>query len=303
MTGLSHGAGESPSMRVAVDARDRVGAQRAERTVVDEFDRLAGEFRRADPASLMSRWTRDPSVVTSSEFNELLAVALRWQELSNGVFNVSTHRLRQVWDHAALEGCRPSIGELHELATDIARAPYRFDGHRLRQVTQCGGIDLRAIISGYVLDSAVDAAWRLCDLEGLTVWTNHHIRHRGSTPTHVPLERLSARLQRHVGTLQLTGGAVVVRAGGRSRNLFDPRTGHRALGTQTVIVVAPSATTADAVATVLTILPINEGNEFFEALNAPGSAAGGVANTAMTVGPVRCWWFDQSGRDLGNAGT
>lgn len=303
MTGLSHGASESPVVRVAVDARDRVGAQRAERTVVDEFDRLAGEFRRADPASLMSRWTRDPSVATSSEFNELLAVALRWQELSNGVFNVSTHRLRQVWDHAALEKCRPSIGELHELATDIARAPYRFDGHRLRQVTPCGGIDLRAIISGYVLDSAVDAAWRLCDLGALTVWTNHHIRHRGSTPTHVPLERLSARLQRHVGTLTLTDGAVVVRAGGRSRNLFDPRTGHRALGTQTVIVVAPSATTAVAVATVLTILPVNEGYEFVEALNAPGSAVGGAANTAMTVGPVRCWWFDESGRDLGNAGT
>jgi hypothetical protein len=54
---------------------------------------------------------------------------------------------------------------------------------------------------------------------------------------------------------------------------------------------------------VLTILPINEGDEFVEALNAPGSAVGGAANTAMTVGPVRCWWFDESGRDLGNAGT
>jgi thiamine biosynthesis lipoprotein ApbE len=70
-----------------------------------------------------------------------------------------------------------------------------------------------------------------------------------------------------------------------------------------VIVVAPSATTADAVATVLTILPINEGYEFVGALNAPGSAVGGAANTAMTVGPVRCWWFDESGRDLGSAGT
>lgn len=156
-------------------------------------------------------------------------------------------------------------------------------------MTPCGGIDLRAIISGYVLDSAVDAAWRLCDLDALTVWTNHHVRHRGSAPTHVPLERLSAWLQGHAGALTLTDGAVFVRAGGRSRNLFDPRTGLRVVETPTVIVVAPSATSAVAVAVVLTILPITEGYEFVEALNAPGSAVGGASNTAMTVGPIRCW--------------
>ena len=81
------------------------------------------------------------------------------------------------------------------------------------------------------------------------------------------------------------------------------RTAHRVVGTQTVIVVAPSATTADAVATVLTILPINEGYEFVDALNAPGSAVGGAASTAMGVGPVRCWWFDEWGGDRGHEGT
>ncbi len=52
MADVPHGLSGSSVVHVAVDARDRVGAQRAERIVVDEFDRLAGEFRRADPAAL-----------------------------------------------------------------------------------------------------------------------------------------------------------------------------------------------------------------------------------------------------------
>jgi len=289
-------------VRVAVEARNPADAQRAERIIAGEFDRLVAEFNRDDPASLMRRWIADPSVATSSEFDELLAVALRWQQLSDGVFNVSTHQLQQVWARAALDGCRPSAGQLRDITTEIARAPYRFDGHRPRQVAHCGGIDLGAIIPGFILDCAFDAAWRLCDLDALTVWTKHRARHRGSVPMSEPLAHPNERLRRRLATLEVADGAVVVRDSSRTRDVFDPRSGIPVLGPPTAAIVSPCATTGDALATVLALQTVGEGEEFVETLNARSARSGSAASNAeATIGPIRCWWFDESGRDLGAA--
>ena len=290
-----------PNAELVVDAMDRVGAQRAERIVIEEIDRLDRMFRADDASSLMCRWIRHAPVATANEFDELLSIALRWQDLSGGVFNVSTGRLARVWEHAAADGCRPSAGELREIAVDIARAPYQFDGHLLRQVRSCGDLDLRAIVPGFIADLAVDAAWRLCDLRALTLRADTIVVHRGVASARVPLGAASEYLANR--ELPFGDAAVVTRTGSRTRNVFDPRSGQRVVDAPSVTVVASSASVAEAVATVVTVLTLTEGREFVGVLNASRSADD-LVGSATCVAPVsvRCWWFDESGRDLGYAG-
>lgn len=199
----------SADVRVAVGTDDRATAHRAERIVHDEVGRLDQMFSIDDDTCMLNRWIEDPSIVTSNEFDELLSTALQWQRQSRGVFNVSTRRLRNLWEQAAAEGCRPSLGELHELAIDLADAPYRFDGHLLRQVRDCRGLDLNAIATGFIIDQASEAAWRLCDLSSLTVCAYGKIVHRGPFYIEVRIGGLANRCGT-APTLKLRDAAVAM---------------------------------------------------------------------------------------------
>lgn len=241
---------------VAVEPHEGSNAQAAEEIVHAEIGRLEQVFGIDDDTSMLNRWIVDPSTRTSNEFDELLSTALRWQRSSRGVFNVSTRRLRDLWEQAAADGCQPSPGEMHELAIDIADAPYRFEGHLLRRLRDCRGLDLSAIVTAFVVDAAVEAAsWR-CDLSGLTVSADDKIVHPGSPGIDIGIEALTDRFG-DFPTLTLRDAAVAVRlgdrrgVGGRATNVFDPLTGHRVSDGVSVAVVAPDATTADAVATML----------------------------------------------------
>ncbi len=294
-------------VEVRASAAQRSDAERAERIVGDEMARLEGVFSVFDEASMLRRWTVDGTVQTSNEFDELLEMALRWQRCSRGAFNVSTRRLRHLWAAAAIDDCRPSAGELQYAAADIVSAPYRFDGHVLQQVGDCSGLDLNAIAKGYIVDLAVEAAWRVCSLDSLTVSAGGDIAHRGSRPVSVGIEDPASPLDNAAPLLTIDLHNAAVATSGSARrgvtvgterlsHVLDPRTGEPAAGSTSVTVVAPDAATADVVATIVNVMQPEEGLAFVGALNSDRTRGHPAESfDDLHAGPISCWIVDQAG--------
>ncbi len=297
-------------IEIRITAKERSNAERAERVVCEEITRLEQLFSVYDDTSMLNRWINDPSPTTCHEFDELLSVALRWQRCSRGAFNVRTRRLWSLWAGAAADGCRPSRGELHELVADMHQAPYRFDGHVLHQTGDCSGVDLNAIAKGFIVDLASEAAWRLCDLDSLTVGAGGDVAHRGPTPIQVGIENPSTLLDDAPSLLTVEVHNSAVATSGSARRgvaigkewisrIIDPRTGQPADGSASVTVVAPNATTADVVATILSVMQPEEGLAFVDTLNSSRTRGHPAESFAdVPSGPIRCWIVDRDGAVL-----
>jgi len=292
--------GDDVAARVDAAADNLADARRAETIVNDEIVRLGAIFDRENDASLLNRWIAGDTATTTGEFDELLWTALEWQHCSHGVFNVSMRRLQRLWHRAALDGCQPSVGELQEIANDIATAPYRFDGHLLRQTKSCRDLDLAAIVDGFIVDLATETAWRTCDLCSLIVSARGKVVHRGDGDIDVAIgEPCDLAATTPMATLSNTAFATW-RPGGQNRRQigrsFDPRTGQRLDTRFSVTVVAANATTADAVAPIVSVMTPHQGLAFVEALNAPSPVVHPAESfTGVVSGPIECWIVDAVG--------
>lgn len=286
---------------IRITAHDRSEAIRAEQVVCDEIARLEHVFSIYDDTSMLNRWIRDSSTPTSNEFDELLSIALCWQRCSRGAFNVCTRRLWDLWAQAAVDGCRPSAGELHELAEDLHEAPYRFDGHLLCQVGNCSGLDFNAIAKGFIVDLAADAAWRLCALDSLNVSAGGDVVHRGPAPIRIGIENPSTVLDGSPPLVDIDVQNCAIATSGSARrgvvvggewisHVLDPRTGQPAGGSASVTVRASDATTADVIATILCTMEPDEGLEFIAMLNTAGRRGHPAESfDDVVTGPVACW--------------
>ena len=94
-------------------------------------------------------------------------------------------------------------------------------------------------------------------------------------------------------TIELCNGAVATSGSARRgvwvadqwhSHVLDPRTGHPACDSASVTVVAPNASTADVVATIVSVMEPAEGLQYVDLLN------------VMRMGPIECWIVDQNGR-------
>lgn len=286
----------SDQVRVTVGADDESKASLADEIVREEIDRLGQVFTAADGTSMLDRWIDDPSVATSAEFDRLLTTAVAWQHLSRGAFNVSMRRLHDLWNRAAADDCRPSTGELHELAVEIAEAPYGVVDSALRQLRDCRGLDLSSIVDGFIIDVATDVAIHRCHLGGLTVCVDDKVVHRGPLAVDVSIAAL-VELSGRSPTFTVRDAAVtVLDASQRSSRVLDPLTGHSVDDAVSVVVVAPDATTADVVGAVVRAMPPERARAFVDSLNSPRRTRHPSEFALRTSsGPIRCWILDVEG--------
>lgn len=303
--------GTPGDIHIDTGTRTRSRVRRAEAIVHAEVNRVEQVFSIDDHTSILNRWIDDVSMTTSGEFEELLATALMWQRVSRGVFNVSTRRLRNLWEQAAADGCQPSPGELHELAIDITEPPYRFDGHVLRQLRNCREVDLSAVAEGFAIDVASEAALRRCDLTHLTISAFDKVVHRGDVDISVSIDAF-AECDGASPTVTFRNAAVALRMSkGRGQlmhgervatDVFDPRTARQVKGGVSVAVVAPDATTADAVATIVSIMAPGHGNIFVDSLNSAGRSRHPSERSTDANSGIQCWTLDNH-RVLRSTGT
>ena len=219
------------------------------------------------------------------ELVELLSRCAAFSERTGGAFDVTVQPLfRRYAEHFARPGADPAGPAVEDVLALVGWRGVEAGPERVAFARPGMAITLNGIAQGYVTD-------RVAEL----------LRARGMTDVLVDLGELRA-LGRHpdgrpwrtglagrTETLELGGGlpALAVSSGAgspfeptaRLNHLLDPATGRCADPQRLVAVLAPDATTADALATALAVLPVRRARALAAALPEirelllPGSAA------------------------------
>ena len=264
-SGIALGA----AAEIVLHGPDAARARRLIARCVAEIDRLEDVFSLYRPASALSRLNRDGHLAAPPlELVALLAEARRFSERTEGAFDATVQPLWRAYAaHFARPGADPrgpaeaALAEARALvdwrAVEIEPAVVRFARPGM-------AVTLNGIAQGYITDSVAtllqDAGMAdvLLDIGEVRALG----RHPEGRPWRVGLRRAAAP-ETLARTVSLADRAVATSAGiaspfdasGRHHHLFDPATGRPAPGAGQVSVIAPRATTADALSTALAVSP------------------------------------------------
>ncbi|GAA4334998.1 FAD:protein FMN transferase [Pigmentiphaga soli] len=282
-----HGASMGTSWSVRLAGDGRIAIADIEALVRRELDAVIAQMSTWEPGSDISRFNAAPAGswhALPAAFATVVDCALTVAAQSGGAFDPAVGPLVDLWGFGphGRPGTIPPEAELQRLRAQAGWRRLEFDraGRRLRQP---GGVrlDLSGIAKGYAVD-AVAAALARAGIGNCLVEVGGELRGSGvkpdGTPWWVELEQPShgagengaPALPRTL--LALHGLAVATsgdyrrffdRAGRRYAHTIDPRTGcpveH---APASVAVVHPECMAADALATALTVLGLDEGERW-----------------------------------------
>lgn len=264
-----------------IRAVDEATARAAEGAALAEFERLEALLSAYRPDSEWSRWRRGDVETPGAEVTALLSLASRWHSASAGAFNPQAGVLRQRWLAAERDQVVPADDELADLAVGLQRLPYRLVDGSVERTGDCSALDLHALAKGWIVDRAAEAAMTGGGVLEILVNAGGDLLHRGTGEVVVGIEnprRPFDNVDPMVRVRLLDGGLAtgsgarrpVTIGGRRFSHVIDPRSGQPVEHILSASVLAPDAATADAVATVVGVLPVSEAKRFAEALPGVG---------------------------------
>jgi thiamine biosynthesis lipoprotein len=259
----------SPILGTEVEIRldaDPEAALAADSAAVSEFDRLAAVFSTYDESSELSAWRRGDLQESSPELTEVLVAAHAWHTASGGAFHPAMQPIQLRWQRAAVEDVLPDPAELAELAAACVTLPFTVADGRIVRIADCSGVDLNAIAKGYIVDRAAHTAFAVPGVDAVMINASGDLRHLGDGSVLVGIEDPAARFEGSDPRwrVELSGAGLstsgvakrgFVVAGQSYTRVIDPRTGWPVTHTASASVVASDAMTADALSTVLGVLP------------------------------------------------
>ncbi len=263
--------GTSLVLRVHADSRQ--SAQSAERVVLSEIDRLSRIFSRYDSASELSRWCRGEIADgrVSTDLYGIFARSRDWNAKTAGAFDIRAQVYANLWQAAAKSGRMPTAPELGE-ARRLAKQPAWTDVPETRRLMRTGtaSVSLDGIATGTIVDAAVERVLReIPEVRGILVDIGGDIRiagemetsvgvapPRGDSETAVPISRLRLK-NRAITTSGDTYRGFEI-GGVHHSHIIDPKTGAPAREAASATVIAPTAETADALATAFCVLTPDE---------------------------------------------
>ncbi|MFM7298294.1 MAG: FAD:protein FMN transferase [Planctomycetota bacterium] len=260
--------GTSMHLELAAEASKLKGARKA---LTAEIERLDGILSTWNAGSELRRLPRPcPPTAASVELREVLAATERWMGASGGAFHPGVEVLMQLWKLAETRNSEPSSEELAAALARIREPLWKLD-EASATVAFLSDVPLSfdGLAKGYIIYRAIDAAVRagardlVLDIGGdvrvvgKTRWTVAVADPRAPADNAQPLCKLELE-NRSVAT---SGGYArgFDIAGKHFSHIFDPRTGKPVTAVQQATVIAPDATTADALATALNVLAPGEG--------------------------------------------
>ncbi|MEJ2204894.1 MAG: FAD:protein FMN transferase [Gemmatimonadota bacterium] len=279
----------------AVDeASAREGAEAAFHEVA-RLDSLFSDYRTdSEIAFLAARSGDGAALPVSQDLWGLLRTARRWSELTDGAFDVTVGPLTRLWRWSARRGELPPSGRLRSALGAVGFRNLSFDSARqaVRLERPAMALDLGGIAKGYAADVALGTLRRrgleiaLVDAGGDVV--------AGDAPPGESGWRIVIPGGQHV----LLRHAALATSGDRYRyveidgvrysHIVDPRTGLGVPDAPTVTVMAPDGTTADVLASALTVLAPAAGRALVREV--PGASArvrGADTWTSETFPPAR----------------
>ncbi|WP_343895589.1 FAD:protein FMN transferase [Craurococcus roseus] len=254
---------------IVVHHPDRIAAERLVARALNEVRRLDGLFSlyREDSA-LVALNRRGALEAPPADMVRLLAACARYAELTGGAFDPTVQPLwRLYFEHFSRPGADPAGPPAAALSAALGRVGYgRILVGRDRIALGARGmqVTLNGIAQGYITDRIVELL-RDGGIERTMVDLGE-ARVLGSRPDGRPWQVGLADPDdpgRVRETLGLVDRAVATSGGygmafdpaGRFGHILDPRTGASPRLHRSVSVVAPDATTADALSTAFSLMP------------------------------------------------
>ena len=224
-------------VEVRIHAADPFAAAVADARVVAEMRRLEHVFSVFDETSELCRWRRGEDFEHSTEFVELLRMALHWQVSGGGAFNPAAGVLSRAWVVAEQARPRARRGTAHRTGRVDPSPRYRVDGDRATRVGDCSSLNFNAIAKGFVVDRAVDAGMTDPAVTAITVNAGGDLCHRGEGSLAVGIENPATPYDNAAPLMVVDIANRGVATSGSSRRGFrvggrhyshvlDPRTGH-----------------------------------------------------------------------------
>jgi thiamine biosynthesis lipoprotein ApbE len=284
------------SLELCVRADSEEAARSAEARALGEIDRLAAAFSGYDESSEFRRWqaTTDQPTKVSPELFELLRASDGWRERSGGAFDPRVQALTELWSRCARLDRLPTADEQARARSLMARPAWRLDpaAGTAEHLTGCP-LSLNSIAKGFIIGRACDVALDyergvrgvLLNIGGDVRAVGDVARTVGVAPpvgdseTAGPIARVEVR-DRSVATSGNSQRGFRIRGRWYS-HIFDPRTGEPAGQVVGATVIAERAADANALATTLNVLPVEDG------LRLAGSLPGVECLVVTADGKVR----------------
>jgi FAD:protein FMN transferase len=269
---------------------DRLSVAIAESAVVTEIVRLEHVFSVFDEGSELVQWRTRQKAAPGPELGNVLAAALYWQVLSGGSFNPAVGVLTARWKQAQADGRLPDRGEMGQLAAWIAEPRYGLSGGTIVRLGDCTDLNFNAIAKGLIVDRAAACAMAVAGIEAITVNAGGDIVHCGAGSVNVGVEDPQNPYDNAVPVAAITiGRQGLATSGGWRRgfdvggrwfsHVIDPRTGWPVEQVLSATVVAPDAITADAVATIASVVDPADGVALVEPMKDVGCLVIDAAGT------------------------
>ena len=251
---------------------------------IRKIEKLANKF---DPISEISRLNKDGQVKASVDFIFLIKESLKYYGLTNGAFDITVSPLVDIWKQKIKEAeekksafLLPDKNEIKDkLRLTGSDKIIINDAEQLIKFAQAGmSIDLGGIAKGYAVDKAV----KRLKAQGInSALVNaggniYSLGRKGKRKWRIAI-RNPRNPQKLIFYLDLENQAVAtsgdyeqyfISGGKRYSHIINPKTGEPVdNGIVSVTIIAPDATTADALSTCVFVLGKEEGMNLIKKIN------------------------------------
>lgn len=304
------------SLELIVHCEAATDAARAEAEALAEIDQLATILSSYDPASELNRFANLP-MGQSLEISPALYHALRqseqWWQLSGGAFHPATELLTRRWQSAQQSAVLPERDALAEDLRTLQQLPWKLhtESRRAERIGTAP-ISLNAIAKGIIIERVASHLLSQNDrIQGVLVNIGGDLRIAGDLRLPVAIadpfaDSLGAtplaRIELQNAAVATSGSSerTFVIGNHRYSHIIDPRSGWPVTHTVSASVIADDAGTADALATICSVLNSSESLALVDSL--PGTACLLVTQSGEIVHsrswPVAAEQLDQSPNQL-----
>lgn len=256
---------------------------RASAIVFDEFRRLDNIFNLFNEESELSKLNARGHIQASSDLFSVLQESKKFFEATDGAFDVTIAPVALLWKEAI---GRREVPEPLKIQEAMARVGFGYvyldeENKTVRLLKEGAMIDLGGIAKGYAVDQAI-AKLREAGVTSALVNAGGNLYCLGKNQRRLWRVGLrNPRLRKHlIERFTLKDEAVAtsgdyeqyfIENSRRYSHLIDPKTGQPSTsGITSATVIAPNATTADALATAFSVTDIETTRQILSGLSGVG---------------------------------
>lgn len=287
------------SLRIEVEGLDPAKLDKAIDAAVAEMRRVEDLMTdwRASPLTTLNEAAGDGPVEVPLELAAIVSRGIEVSKRTGGAFDPTYAAVGELWDFKAKAPVVPSQASVKQALTRVGAQRVSVDPERSSVTLPAGmKLGLGGIAKGYGVDCA------------MRVLREHGVRHgcvnaggdlkvlgrSGGRPWEIAIKH-PRRREHAIAALRVSNTCVVTSGdyerffeieGRRYHHIIDPRDGYPSRGCISATVVGPSAELADALATAVCVLGLDEGLALIDDMPSYDVIAVGVDESIRATGKL-----------------